>query len=279
MARPAVGASRVVRIRTAVVLPAPLGPSSPRTVPDATSRSTPSNARVLPNDLARPSAWIITAIATSVLACGQRRASASGPPGRPSSRSPGVACTWTVERMCQVGITRWWEPGWDPAGSLPEQPQVPGAADGLGPVGRPQLVQHMADVALDGVQADHQLSRDALVGPAVGQQREYLQLAGAERLDQPRGHGPAGPGTGQDRQSLAVEGLDEPVQVAPDQGGGGRRLGLGRAGGEPAEQAGHGGALVQEHPQVALGGGQPQGLDQRRQGAVVVIDCLQAEGP
>jgi hypothetical protein len=33
-----------------------------------------------------------------------------------SSRSPRVACTWTVGRMCRVGITRWWEPGWDPAG-------------------------------------------------------------------------------------------------------------------------------------------------------------------
>jgi hypothetical protein len=39
--------------------------------------------------------------------------------------------------MCRVGITRWWEPGWDllAAGRLPKQPQLPGAADGLGAVG------------------------------------------------------------------------------------------------------------------------------------------------
>ena len=51
---PASGESRVVRIRTAVVLPAPLGPSTPRTVPGAASRSTPSSARTSPNDLTRP---------------------------------------------------------------------------------------------------------------------------------------------------------------------------------------------------------------------------------
>ena len=48
---PASGERRVERIRTVVVLPAPLGPSTPRTVPGAASRSTPSSARTSPNDL------------------------------------------------------------------------------------------------------------------------------------------------------------------------------------------------------------------------------------
>src|SRR5688572_28784920 len=43
-ARPRSGRSRVDRIRSAVVLPAPLGPSSPQTVPAGTDRSKPSSA-------------------------------------------------------------------------------------------------------------------------------------------------------------------------------------------------------------------------------------------
>ena len=48
--------SRVVRMRTAVVFPAPLGPRTPRTVPSSASRSSPSSAQVWPYDLRRPSA-------------------------------------------------------------------------------------------------------------------------------------------------------------------------------------------------------------------------------
>ena len=43
-ASPLVGSSSVVRILISVVLPAPLGPSSPKNSPGATSRSTPSSA-------------------------------------------------------------------------------------------------------------------------------------------------------------------------------------------------------------------------------------------
>ena len=39
---------------------------------------------------------------------------------------------------------------------------------------------------LDGVEADHQLRGDALVGAARGQQPEDLQLADGQRLDQAR---------------------------------------------------------------------------------------------
>src|SRR5215831_9538152 len=57
-ARPASGSSKVVRIRTAVVLPAPFGPRTPSTVPCGTDRSIPRSARTSPNDLVRPSARI-----------------------------------------------------------------------------------------------------------------------------------------------------------------------------------------------------------------------------
>ena len=46
--------SSVVRIRTAVVLPAPLGPSSPHTVPARTARSSPASASSAPNRLRSP---------------------------------------------------------------------------------------------------------------------------------------------------------------------------------------------------------------------------------
>src|SRR5215469_13111679 len=45
-------------MRTAVVLPAPLGPSSPSTVPVPAAKSAPASAFVLPKFLTRPSALI-----------------------------------------------------------------------------------------------------------------------------------------------------------------------------------------------------------------------------
>ena len=54
VAVPASGLSSVVRTRTAVVFPAPLGPSSPSTVPAVTSKSTPSSALTSPKDLTSP---------------------------------------------------------------------------------------------------------------------------------------------------------------------------------------------------------------------------------
>src|SRR5205807_2354009 len=56
VARPASGLSRVVKMRTAVVLPAPLGPRSASSEPSATCRSSPLSARVLPKFLTSPSA-------------------------------------------------------------------------------------------------------------------------------------------------------------------------------------------------------------------------------
>ena len=48
VAEPESGRASVVRTRTAVVLPAPFGPSSPRMVPAGTEMSTPANAWVEP---------------------------------------------------------------------------------------------------------------------------------------------------------------------------------------------------------------------------------------
>jgi len=45
---PESGRTSVVRTFTAVVLPAPLGPSTPSTVPSGTRRSSPSSALTLP---------------------------------------------------------------------------------------------------------------------------------------------------------------------------------------------------------------------------------------
>src|SRR5262249_7826141 len=52
------GGSGVARIRTAVVFPAPFGPSTPSTVPGRATRSTPASAVVLPNRLTKPLASI-----------------------------------------------------------------------------------------------------------------------------------------------------------------------------------------------------------------------------
>src|SRR5918998_6608482 len=48
----------VDRIWTAVVFPAPFGPSSEKTVPAGTCRSTPSRTTLSPNDLRSPAAAI-----------------------------------------------------------------------------------------------------------------------------------------------------------------------------------------------------------------------------
>src|ERR1700687_1126697 len=52
------GDSRVVRIRTMVVLPAPLGPSSANTLPRCTLRFTAASTVTLRNDFVRPSVLI-----------------------------------------------------------------------------------------------------------------------------------------------------------------------------------------------------------------------------
>src|SRR6516225_8433406 len=57
---------------SAVVLPAPFGPISPRMRPSSTRRSTPSSAMVVPNVLRSPRASM-HAMASALLPCGVRR--------------------------------------------------------------------------------------------------------------------------------------------------------------------------------------------------------------
>src|SRR5918994_7715074 len=59
VAEPASGRVRVVRLRTAVVLPAPFGPRTQRMVPSFASKSRPVRACVSPKDLWRPTASIM----------------------------------------------------------------------------------------------------------------------------------------------------------------------------------------------------------------------------
>ena len=58
MAVPESGLKSVVRTRTVVVLPAPFGPSNPKTVPCSTSKLNPSRAITSPYFLTRLLAWI-----------------------------------------------------------------------------------------------------------------------------------------------------------------------------------------------------------------------------
>ena len=53
---PASARSKVARILTAVVLPAPFGPSTPSTLPAVAARSTPASAVTAPNCLVKPRA-------------------------------------------------------------------------------------------------------------------------------------------------------------------------------------------------------------------------------
>ena len=56
-------------MRTAVVFPAPFGPSRPRTVPVRTARSTPARAVVSPKRLTSPSAQIAWFMTSPVVVC------------------------------------------------------------------------------------------------------------------------------------------------------------------------------------------------------------------
>ena len=115
---------------------------------------------------------------------------------------------------------------------------------------------------LDGVDRDHQLVGDLLVGPARGQQQKHLQLPVAQRLHpvpQPREL------LGRARGRVCAARLErprQPVQVA-------RRDRTGERDPLPVRWAAASlpsrramGALVDEHAYVALGAGQRQRLGQ-----------------
>ena len=63
-----------------------------------------------------------------------------------------------------------------------------------------------------------------------------------------------------DRQAGLLEGLHQPGEIVPRYGGGRRWAPLAPARQQLAHQGGHRRALVDEHPQVALGRGQGAGL-------------------
>src|SRR5205823_8572366 len=72
-ARPASGRTVVVSTRTVVVLPAPLGPSSPSTVPAGTAKSIPSSATTSPKCLRRPSTTMTGAVPPSFILSPSRK--------------------------------------------------------------------------------------------------------------------------------------------------------------------------------------------------------------
>ena len=86
-----------------------------------------------------------------------------------------------------------------------QEPELPGARDGLDPVGRAELARDRVDVGLDGAHGHEQLGRDLAVGAAAGDEGQDLQLAGGERLDQAAGTRARGrvPGGGRRPSSLA----------------------------------------------------------------------------
>ena len=70
-----------------------------------------------------------------------------------------------------------------------EQAELARPRHGLGAVGHAQLLEHVRDVPLDGVDGDEELLGDGPVGVAARHQREHLVLAGGQR----RGHARARP--------------------------------------------------------------------------------------
>ena len=84
-------------MRIVVVFPAPLGPSSPKTVPSSTARSTPLTARTLPNDFVSAS---VRMIASSM---------AAETIGRPGHRHPS---RWDDEKGKKMQArNHYYEPG------------------------------------------------------------------------------------------------------------------------------------------------------------------------
>src|SRR4051794_39602292 len=106
MARPPVGTTRVVSMPTVVVLPAPLGPSSPKISPSCTPRSRLSTALRPPGyTLVRPSVVITSRPA--------------GPPGLARSASCGVVIASSASRSLRPTVEQPLDDGACPAGDPP----------------------------------------------------------------------------------------------------------------------------------------------------------------
>src|SRR5262249_46658735 len=61
---------------------------------------------------------------------------------------------------------------------LGDQPELAGAGDGLGAVGRAELDVQVGDVFLDGGEGDHKIVGDPLAGCAGGELVQHLHFAG-----------------------------------------------------------------------------------------------------
>src|SRR6516225_5955511 len=110
LAWPPSGRISVARIRTAVVLPAPLGPRRPRTRPCLATRSTPASAVVLPNRLTSPVASIAFASYRMRLYSPMPLSERAHPPVRhPQDLTGGCAgprhCLGAVRRACRRSVS------------------------------------------------------------------------------------------------------------------------------------------------------------------------------
>src|ERR671910_1194974 len=192
VAVPAVGATRPSSIRRVVVLPAPLGPRKPATVPWSIWKSSWSTASTSPKRLLSP-CTLIAAMArllpepVTPTTLRARPAAVVGPAaalaGRPggaggAGRRPGGAAGGSGGA------------GGDQAGLVGQHHQ-------LGPVAGLELGQDPADVGLGGGRAHHQQPGDLGGGPAPGHQGQHLPLPVGERGQRGRGDraglGPAAP--------------------------------------------------------------------------------------
>src|SRR5215470_4132656 len=176
LACPASGSRMVARIRTAVVLPAPFGPSSPSTLPTWTARSMPSSATTGPNRLTSPCA----AIAGSAMAGqgprqpeqGQHAVVESGHGPDPAAskcehqHSVGVGDTGHRIAHVQAEAGLPVGPGGDePAGPAGAEDPGPQEAAGAGPPVVGHWRQRRGDDDVVGEQGDHRIDVPGLVGP------------------------------------------------------------------------------------------------------------------
>ena len=124
-------------MRTNVVLPAPLGPSNPSTVPRSTSRLTPSSARTSPNDLWTSRTTTIAALPLrpSAIRCGSPLRLDQPNPGRnPTIVARVLTQAWWVSYGLLIDICRRLRP----SASTESVRQCPGLfRNGPSPVSHP----------------------------------------------------------------------------------------------------------------------------------------------
>src|SRR6516162_6961515 len=206
LACPASGSRTVARIRTAVVLPAPFGPSRPSTLPASTARSMPSSAATGPKCLTSP----LAPIAGSAMSGqgprqpeqGQHAVVESGHGSDPAvskrEHQHAVGVGETDHRIAHVQAK-----GGLPVGPGGDEPVGPAVAEDPGPQeaagGGPSFVGHgcqrRSDDGIVGEQGDHRINVCGLVGP--GETFDDLPFGGRA------GHGGGSAGEGSRRRKFA----------------------------------------------------------------------------